>query len=167
MLEERCERCAAIDASPRALHAILPSIHVAIARGVTIYVEACESIRIEGAHVAVAADVGEQVPEQRRSQQLNVVVDGRESLTALLDTGMTEVYRGMWTNSRYLSCPMHSGRLAEHTLARLRNAAAAESSGDGLRSILASHPFPLHSDVPGRSEMPARYAGTSKQKHST
>jgi HTH-type transcriptional regulator, sugar sensing transcriptional regulator len=167
MLEERCERFAVIDAFPRALHAILPSIQAAIARGVTVYVEAYESIRIKGAHVVVAAGLGEQVLEQWRSQQLNVVVDGRECLTALLDTGMTEVYQGLWTNSRYLSCLMHSGRLAEHTLVRLRNAAAAESSGDGLRSILASHPFLLHSDVPGHTEMLARYAGKSKQKHST
>jgi len=42
MLEERCERFAVIDAFPRALHAVLPSIQAAIARGVTVYVEAYE-----------------------------------------------------------------------------------------------------------------------------
>ncbi len=45
MLEERCERCAVIDAFPGPLHAILPAIESAAARGVRLYVEAQEPIR--------------------------------------------------------------------------------------------------------------------------
>lgn len=148
---ERCERCAVIDAFPLALQAILPSIETAVGHGVEVYVEAYAPVRIEGAHVAVA-DVGERVLEQWRSQQLNVIVDGRESLTALLDTSLTEVFQGLWTDSRYLSCLMHSGRLAEHTLVRMRNAAGTE-----LGEILAKHPFLLHGGVPGHAWILDRY----------
>ncbi len=98
-------------------------------------------------------DLGPQVLEQWRGQQLNVVVDGRESLTALLDAEMKEVHQGLWTNSLYLSCLMHSGRLAEHTLIRLLNAPETK-----LRAVLKSHAFLLNSDVPGHRELLARYA---------
>jgi HTH-type transcriptional regulator, sugar sensing transcriptional regulator len=152
MLEERCERCAVIDAFPGPLHAILPAIESAVARGVRLYVEAYEPIRIKGADVVVT-DLGPQVLEQWRGQQLNVVVDGRESLTALLDAEMKEVHQGLWTNSLYLSCLMHSGRLAEHTLIRLLNSPEAK-----LKAVLKSHAFLLNSDVPGHRELLARYA---------
>ena len=152
MLEERCKQCAVIDAFPRPLRAILPSIEAAIAHGVTVYVEAYEPVRIKGANVVVA-EVGPQVLEQWRTQQLNVVIDGRESLTALMDDDMTEVHQGLWTNSLYLSLLMHSGRLAEHTLLRLHNAPDTK-----LRAILKSHAFLLNSAVPGHSELLARYA---------
>jgi len=161
MLEERCERFAVIDAFPVALRAIVPSIAAAVRHRASVYVEAYEPVRIEGAHVAVA-DVGAKVLQQWRSQQLNVIVDGRECLTALLDTSLEEVYQGLWTNSRYLSCVMHAGRLAEHTVVRLRNALAADSSAGSLAYILAEHPFLLDSNVPGHHEMLARYAAKSK-----
>jgi sugar-specific transcriptional regulator TrmB len=163
MLEERCERCVVIDAFPRALDAILPSIRIALRRGVTVYVEAYAPIDIPGANVAVT-ELGDKVLNQWRSQQLNVVIDGRESLTGLLDTGLTEVFQGLWTDSRYLSLIMHSGRLAEHTMVRLRNAVAAGSSCAELESVLISHPFLLHTDVPGHGEMLARYAGNSDEE---
>jgi HTH-type transcriptional regulator, sugar sensing transcriptional regulator len=156
MLDD-CQRFLVIDAFPRALAAILPSVKAAVRRGATVYVEAYEPVTIEGAHVAVAADVGSQVLAQWRSEQLNVIVDGRESITALLNTELTEVYQGLWTNSRYFSCLMHSGRLAEHTLLRLHNAVFADPTGEGLAAILAEHPFLLLTDVPGQAEILARY----------
>ena len=159
MLEERCERYAVIDAFPRALNAILPSIRAAVKRRVTVYVEAYEPIRISGAHVVVA-DVGARVLKQWRTQQLNVIVDGRETVTALLDKSLARVHQGLWTNSRYLSLMMHSGRLAEHTLVRMSNASA---TGSALKPILASHPFLLQSKVPGHADLLARYTDNSKQ----
>ncbi len=150
MLETRCERVAVVDAFPRALDSILPSIRAAIRRKITVYVEAYEPVVLEGAKVVVA-QVGKQVLKQWQSQQLNVIVDGRESIAALLNNDLTEVYQGLWTNSRYLSCMMHSGRLAEHTLIEMRNA-----SGRGLTAILDEHPFLLTSNVPGQRELLVR-----------
>ena len=158
---ERCKSHAVIDAFPQTLQAILPSIRGAVKRRVAVYVEAYKPIRIPGAQVAIT-DLGQQVLGQWRSQQLNVIVDGRECLTALLDTGLTEVHQGLWTNSLYLSCLMHSGRLAEHTLVRMRDAAAADPTGKSLIPILEKHPFLLHSKLPGHREMLARYTRKSK-----
>jgi sugar-specific transcriptional regulator TrmB len=163
MLEERCERCAVVDAFPRALQAILPSIQIAIRRGVTVYVEAYEPIRIAGADIALT-ELGGEVLAQWRSEQLNVIIDGRESLMGLLDTGLTQVHQGLWTNSRYLSVLMHSGRLAEHTLVRLRALAAARQSAAEFGRVLANHPFLLDTDVPGHGEMLERYAGGKSKR---
>ena len=156
MLEERCQTFAVVDAFPAALKALVPSIKIAIRRGATVYVEAYEPVKIPGARLVVAT-VGTQVLQQWRTQQLNLIVDGRECVTALLDAQLQEVFQGLWTNSLYLSCLMHSGRLAEHTLLRLER--AAESGSPGLLAILKEHPYLLQTNVPGRRELLARYAG--------
>ena len=155
-------RFAVIDAFPGALSAILPSVEAAVGRGVDVFVEAYGPIVIPGAHVVLVTgmggDIAERVVERWNCEQLNVVVDGRETLTSLLNTELTKVVEGVWSNSRYLSCLMHAGRVAEHTLVRMRNALAEDGSGRSLPEILHSHPFLLFSEVPGQTEMLTRSA---------
>ncbi len=156
MLEDRCQSIAVVDAFPAALEALLPSILLAIGRGVTVYVEAYEPIDIPGARLVVAA-AGKQVLRQWRTQQVNLIVDGQECVTALLDVNLEVVFQGLWTNSVYLSCLMHSGRLAEHSLLRLER--AVECGSPDLLAILREHPYLLQTNVPGHRELLARYAG--------
>jgi sugar-specific transcriptional regulator TrmB len=156
MLEKRSSKVAVIDAFPAALAAIMPSIRRCVKRGVAVYVEAYEPIAIEGASVALAPGSG-RPPEQWGSQQLNVVVDGREHVAALLSNDLRTVYQAVWSESRYLSLLLHSGRLCEHTLARL---IASREQGQPERErirLLDEHPFFMQSEVPGQRELLARH----------
>ena len=106
----------------------------------------------------MGGDIAERVVDQSNCPQLNVVIDGRETLTSLLNTQLTKVVEGVWSNSRYLSCLMHAGRMEEHMLVRMRNALGEEGSGRSLPEILHTHPFLLFSEVPGQTEMLTRSA---------
>jgi sugar-specific transcriptional regulator TrmB len=152
MLEKRASRIAVIDAFPKALQAILPSIGAAIARNVAVYVEAYAPVEIEGANVVLAHNYS-QVESFWRSEQLNVVVDGREHLLALLSEDLSQLHVGIWSQGLYLSCLAHAGRLCEHTLQRLLGAKGEAA----MRKILAEHQFFLTSNVPGQQELMARH----------
>lgn len=156
MLEQRSTSVAVVDAFPAALAAVLPSIRKAVARGITVYVEAYEEIRIPGALVATPPRPSTP-PEQWGSQQLNVVVDGREHVAALLSNDLRLVFQAVWSESRYLSLLLHSGRLCEHTLARLIASHERGEPESKRRRLLDQHPFFMNSDVPGQRELLARH----------
>ena len=52
--------------------------------------------------------MGREAAAYWNSQQLNVVIDGRETLIALLDNELTQIHQALWSNSLYLSCLMHA-----------------------------------------------------------
>ena len=146
-----------VDAFPLALRRISPSLAAAAARGVTVHVEAYEPVSIPGANVIVAS-AGNRPVGLWRAQQLNVVSDGRENLMALLNMDGSSIFQAYWSNSLYLSCLHHAGRLCEQTL--LRALAALEEGGD-VAAILKAHPFFLNSKVPGQMELVNKYAPLS------
>ena len=83
------------------------------------------------------------------SEQLNVVVDGAEHIVALLSSDLTEIRQAVWSNSLYLSCLQHAGRLCEHTVVAMIAALADGKPDDALR-LLEEHRFFLRGDVPGQ-----------------
>jgi hypothetical protein len=145
------------DAFPVALARIAPWLEAAAARGVAVYVEAYEPIEIAGARVTMSP-VGTRPVAMWRAQQLNLVSDGRENLMALLNLRGEGLLQAFWSNSLYLSCLQHAGRLCEQTLIR---ALAAHERGEDVVAVLQSHPFFLHSKVPGQEELVQRYASVS------
>lgn len=154
---EMCARAVqvlVIDAFPLTLRKIRPWLEEAAARGVTVHVEAYEPIEIRGAQV-ILPHVGDRPVADWRAQQLNVVADGRENLMALLDLDGATLLQGHWSNSLYLSCMHHSGRLCEQTILR---ALAADAAGQDGMAVIRSHPFFLESRVPGQKELVERYA---------
>jgi sugar-specific transcriptional regulator TrmB len=157
---ERCERVAVVDAFPQALAAVQPAVADAVERGIRVHVQAYTPVHLPGAVVA-QVDIGQQAVEHWGSQQLNIAVDGRECVIALLSHDLAEVYQGLWSNSLYLSCLLHSGMLSEQTLHHLRDLGES-ASGDDFRAVLARHPFFLNSDVPGQRELLTRYLRGSK-----
>jgi HTH-type transcriptional regulator, sugar sensing transcriptional regulator len=156
MLETRCTTVAVVDAFPNVLNKILPSINRAIALGRTVYVQAYSPIKIPGA-VLVLPDLGERSREFWNSEQLNVAIDGRECLVALVDSTTERIYQGLWSNSLYLSCLMLTGSRSEQTIHRLRGCMNRKDGGRSMRAILKSHSFFLNSDVPGQRELLARF----------
>ena len=57
----------------------------------------------------VLIDVYALMPEYWKSQQLNLVVDGKEHLRALLCDDVSEVYQATWSRNPYLSNMLHMG----------------------------------------------------------
>jgi sugar-specific transcriptional regulator TrmB len=147
-----------VDAFPRALERIRPFVVAACRRGVRVFVEAYAPVEIEGASVAVFPK-GEETLAKWQSEQLNVVVDGREHVLALLSPELDEVRQGVWSNSLYLSCLHHAGRLCEHTLIGMLSAARDGDTAAVLKR-LEEHGFFINSDVPGLTQLMERFPPT-------
>ena len=153
---DQATRVAVLDAFPRSLEQLRPAIEAAARRGVEVFVEAYRPIELEGADV-VCVPEGEHSLEAWRCEQLNLVVDGREHLLALLSADLETVFQALWSSNVYLSCLHHSGRMSEITLIRLMAAEAASSAGP-LSEILRQHRFFRNSEVPGHRELLRRFA---------
>jgi sugar-specific transcriptional regulator TrmB len=155
----RAHTVAVIDAFPRALERIRPWILEAAARGVEVFVEAYQPVDLPGVKVAWFAD-GARAVEPWRSEQLNVVVDGREHLVALLTSDLGEIRQAVWSGSLYLSCLQHAGRLSEHTLIAMIEAVGQGDPERALR-VLDDHRFFYRSAVPGQRELFERLSPTA------
>jgi len=131
----RARTVAIVDAFPRALAEIVPPIEIA------------------GADVVIVPD-GEASLRAWRSEQLNLVVDAKEHLVALLGAELDEVHQAVWSQNVYLSCVHHSGRMNEITLVRLMT--GAWTPEDAARA-LRDHPFFRNSEVPGHRELVHRF----------
>ena len=160
MLETTVGKIAIVDAFPGALERLRSSVEKAAARGVEVFVEAYAPIKLKGAKVAFAAATA-AAPGYWGAEQLNVVVDGREHLLALLGLDCKHVHQAVWSRSLYLSCIHHGGRLCEHTLVRMLAAADRSADGKTLRRILEEHRFFLRDSVPGQKELFNRFAPRS------
>ena len=159
MIETGATTILVIDGFPRLLAEILPSIRRAVRRHVRVYVQAYEPVTISGAHVTVTP-VGPEAVGHWRSEQLNVVADGREQLLALVSSDLRTVYQAIWSQSLYLSCILHAGRVCEQTVQRLIALRRDRQLPKEVSDILDEHPFFYNSDVPGQKELLARHGVT-------
>lgn len=147
-----CGKVAIVDAFPRALERLLPELASAIGRGVEVVVEAYAPIEIAGARIAVVPN-GERTLALWRSEQLNLAVDGRKHLAALLSPDLTRVYQAVWSSSPYLSCLHHAGRLCENTVVRLLQ---CRDDPERMAEVLAEHRFFIDGEIPGQQEIVAQ-----------
>ena len=161
MITERAQRIITVDAFPNTLQQIARDLVSAAGRGVKVQVLAYTPIDIPGAEVVVAPR-GREAAEYWNSQQLNIVIDGRETLLALLDNDMTEIHQAHWSNSLYLSCLVHAGITCEHTVHQLFEARNNGADIGTVDEILNRHRFFLNSDVPGQKELVARFTAAAE-----
>lgn len=154
---DRAERVAVVDAFPTALEAVAPAVARAAGRGVRVFVEAYAPCTIPGADVIVV-EHGAVTLRRWRSEQINVVVDGREHVAALLSQDLSAVYQAIWSDSLYLSCLMHAGRLAEHTLIKMTRLKRARGVPAEMKRVLHDHPFFANSQVPGHAAIVKRFS---------
>jgi sugar-specific transcriptional regulator TrmB len=153
---EGAERIISVDAFPQALGRIAPDLRAAANRGILVYIQAYAPVEIEGTFLTLVP-IGSEVEKYWNSQQLNVVVDGRETLIALLSMGLSEIHQALWSNSLYLSCLMHAGTRSEQTIHRLFAARSAADPLARMNTVLDEHGFFLNSDVPGQKELLSRF----------
>ena len=160
---DRATRFAVIDAFPAALQAVAAAAERAAARGVRVFVEAYAPCAVAGADVVVVGH-GPVTLDRWRSEQLNVAVDGREHVAALLSQDLAVVYQAIWSDSLYLSCLMHAGRLAEHTLIKMKNLKSGAGLPAAVTRVLDAHPFFANSQVPGHQEIVKRFCEPPKKR---
>ena len=156
LIESSAQTVVVIDAFPKALNLLQPSIVKAVARGIDVFVEAYTPVDLPGASVAHAS-VAVGSPEYWGAEQLNIIADGKEHLLALLSRDLQQIHQAVYSSSLYLSCLHHSGRLCEHTLLRLFKAADEQADAETMRAILRQHRFFSGSNVPGQIELLARF----------
>jgi len=152
----RAKEVAIIDAFPLPLQKLTPDIEKAIERGVDVYIETYEPISIDGARVAFLP-LAEQLMAQWHAQQVNIVIDGTEHLMALLNRDASSVLQAHWSNSLYLSCVHHGGRLCEHTLVRAQQALQNGATPEEVAEIIENHTFFKDKSVPGHQLLNRRY----------
>ncbi len=141
-----------IDVFPQPLKELFDDIVQAANRGVTVWVQAYEPIRIPGIDVVVAYD-SERVMQFWKSQQLNLVADAKESLLALFSNGLAEVRHATWSNALYLSCIMHAGLVREHTFHRIMSRQGKTGFPTWLNRILQAEPFFHTVKLPGQQKL--------------
>ncbi len=154
---ENCQTIAIIDAFPKPLNAIKSAIEAAAKRGVEIVIQAYQPIKLEGVQVALTHEY-KKVLEYWKSQQLNVVIDGKEHLLALFDSTFSNVYQATWSKNLYLSCMHHAGLFREHTIHQLMAVEQNENMTDKITEILERQKFFYNSMIPGQKELFLRYS---------
>jgi HTH-type transcriptional regulator, sugar sensing transcriptional regulator len=161
----RARTVAVVDAFPRVLGELADALARTARRGVQVVVEAYVPTEIEGADIVVVPE-GERSLEAWHSEQLNIVVDGREHLLALLSEDLREVHQAVWSRSLYLSCLHHAGRMSEITVIRMMNENAG-AERRRRRATLDRHPFFRNSEVPGHRELLQRFARPASAEKET
>ncbi|MCP4545576.1 MAG: TrmB family transcriptional regulator [bacterium] len=147
-----CRKIAVIDAFPKTMAAVLPAIEDAVARGVEVYLQTYVPCHLPGVNV-VYPPGAEDVLIHWHSQQLNIVVDAKESLVALLDHDLTEVHQAVWTSSLYLACMYHCGLLREHYFHVIAQRMDDPDFPSDLKLLMENQPFFHTMDIPGQREL--------------
>lgn len=153
---ESCQTVAMVDAFPKLVKILLPAIEEAIGRGVEVYLQVYEPVEVKGAHV-VLIDVHSRVLEYWRSQQLNLVIDGREHLLALLSDGLEDIYQATWSRNLYLSSMLHMGFSNHYVVHRIRQLPAGADYHKAVTAILQQQTILSSGRIPGVAEMLNRF----------
>ncbi|MBV8726930.1 MAG: TrmB family transcriptional regulator [Candidatus Eremiobacteraeota bacterium] len=125
-----------VDGFPSGLEAIVENLRSAVKRGVAVHVKAYAPFTLRGARVATAVD-GDAVMRRRSGTWLNLVIDYRESLIALLRDDRSSA---VWTANPYISFVYYSALSSEIVHAQLRELAKAQPDirlKDALRKCSA------------------------------
>lgn len=156
---------AAVDAFPRVMEIILPTVGKTAARGVDVYVLGYEPADIPGAHVVQAFQSG-PILGHWKSQQLNCVVDGQEMLLALIHNDLSKVYQAVWTRSPFIACMMHAGLMREHFFHEIAALRDRDDFPKPFYTLLEQHPGFHTVEIPGQkllfSRLGVNEEGTNK-----
>ena len=151
----RARRIAILDLFPWTAERLAPDLEAAADRGIRVVVKCYAPLEIPGAKVILDA-ASDRVRERWPAQWANCVVDGSESLLALLSHDGAEVHQAIWSGSPFISWVYHSALIAE-----LFYSDVSRGLEDGLSIDELEDAFTLHSelrseDAPGYSELMER-----------
>ncbi|MGD8395926.1 MAG: hypothetical protein PVF43_10655, partial [Candidatus Eiseniibacteriota bacterium] len=124
-----------VDAFPGPIETLRAELEEVAARGVLIAVKAYAPVTLAGVRVIQDGD-GARVLERWPGDWLNVVVDGREHLIALLARSGDSVHQAIWSGSPYLSWVYHSAVSKEITLSAVLARLAGETTVEALRELV-------------------------------
>jgi HTH-type transcriptional regulator, sugar sensing transcriptional regulator len=153
----RAESVALLDAFPAPLEGLRAEAEAA-ARGVAVAVKAYEPVSLREAEVFVAPE-GRAVIARWPGQWVNVVIDGREHLLALLTRDGTGVHQAVWSESAYLSWVYHSAVAREIVMADVERRVAEGASSKELSRSLDRYRRIVASDAPGFALLARRFGG--------
>ncbi|OUJ65570.1 TrmB family transcriptional regulator [Hymenobacter crusticola] len=153
-----CQAVVMLDVFPQVATLLTAEVAAVVARGIQVYLQVYEPLTMPGAEV-VLIDLQPQVNvlSYWRSQQLNLIVDGKEHLLALLSDRLGEVYQASWSKNLYLSSMLHMGFSNHYTVARLRQLPGGAEYAQQVQAILQQQSILSSGAVPGVSEMLTRY----------
>jgi len=157
----RAEKIVMVDAFPKTLEEMTPAIREAVDRGVEVRIQAYAAsespeMKISGAEMLVIPRAAQALGFWK-SQQLNVVVDGKEALVALVSDDLQQVHQALWTDSLYLACILHAGLGMELTFHKLEAVRRGLEIPTELETILERQRFFYNSDLPGQELLFARH----------
>ncbi len=147
-----CRKIAVVDAFPKTLAAIQPEIEAAAARGVQVYLQTYVPCEIPEVKIVFPPNADE-VLRHWHSQQLNVTVDAKEVMLALLHHNLADVHQAVWTSSLYLACMYQGGLLREHCFHVMANRKDDPDFPADMKYLLETQPFYHTTDIPGQQEL--------------
>ena len=153
---QRCQSIAVIDAFPKPAKMLASEIEAAVSRGVNVILQVYEPIDINGVEPTLIHMAKENL-DLWQSQQLNIVADAQESLVALFEANMVEVFQAHWSQSVYLSFILHVGMIRENNSHVLLTMANSPNFYKDAHKILALDERFSPTAVPGMATMFHRY----------
>ncbi|MBD2703390.1 hypothetical protein IC229_22290 [Spirosoma sp. BT702] len=156
-----CTTIALLDLFPKLVKTLRPDIDQAIDRGIEVYLQVYQPVEIRGAKLTVL-DMP-QVLAYWQSQQLNLVIDGKEHLLALLSGELSEVYQASWSRNLYLSAMLHMGFSNHFTVNCIRQLGGDKAYETKVEQLLEQQSILSSGKIPGVGEMLARF-GLSKER---
>lgn len=147
---------AVVDCFPTGISRLRPDIEAASDRGVRIYVQAYAPLDLRCTSF-IEVPRATAVLEHWKSEQVNLVTDGRDVLLALCTLNLTRVIDAFWSNSAYLACMQLGGLLREHSFHRIRALLdAGDATAENLRQVFDESPLFYQHAVPGQIDLAAR-----------
>lgn len=140
----RAQKILLLDLFPEPYRVLRDDVEAAAARGVTVAAKLYEPEPLEGAALLTVPVEAADVLRRWLGQQINVAVDGREYLTALLTREGRDVLNGFWSANSYLAAMHYNGMSCELCLSHLTAAIAGGRRPEELRGVLEQcQPFYL------------------------
>lgn len=146
------EEIVVLDVFPESLAQLRDDVSAAVDRGVKLFVQVYAPFRLQGAKVVLCSQADE-VLQHWKCEQLNLVVDGREVLLALMNRSLTTIHQAIWSNSLYLSCMMHAGFMREHTFHTIVRQKERHNFPRWLDRIVDQQLFFHTSKIPGQQQL--------------
>ena len=142
-----------VDAFPKVLTHIKSNLLRAHEREVRIELQCYDEQTNEFPFSTVTAHHGVKVQAYWASEQLNLIVDGEQTLLALFNNQLSDVFHALWSNDLYLSCMSHMGFMREHCFHQLMRAIDDNVGAEQLKAIILSQKGFHESKVPGQLEL--------------
>lgn len=145
---DKAKVIAVIDVFPNALDLVIDTIREAINRGVEVHIQVYKLIEIKGADLAYSP-IGEKALSHWKSEQLNLIIDGEEYLTALMDKSLTKIIQATWSNNYYMACTLHAGRMHEQTMMKITTKIGSKNFEKEVLELLEKQKYFYNSNIPG------------------